>query len=133
MTTLFKAITRTAPKAINQNISAMESAGHAGTDSYTRLVIRDLLVGTPSLCVNVVATVARPKNWADKNIVRCEDLIAAITALQPTSHHHIEMLAERMAGECLQNESVRDIMIRIEKRNSDGSFASTGIEIFRTR
>lgn len=129
MTTLFKAITRTAPRAINQNISVPQNLPAGGAD-YTRLIIRDLMVGTPGVCVNLNATVAKPKNWADKNIVRCENLIAAITAIQPTNNN-IEMLAERIATECLLNGSVRDVTVRIEKRNSDGSYATTGVEIFR--
>ena len=130
MTTLFKAITRTAPKAINQNIDAPQDPAYAGSDAYTRLIIRDLMIGTPVLCVNLNATVVKPKNWADKNTVRCENLIAAIAAIQPTTNN-VEMLAERIAAECLQNEAVRNVTIRIEKRNTDGSFATTGVEIFR--
>lgn len=130
MTTLFKAITRTAPKAINQNVDAPQDPVGAQSEAYTRLIISDLMIGTPVMCVNLNATVLKPKNWADKNTVRCENLIAAITAIQPTSNN-VEMLAERIAAECLQNQSVRNVTVRIEKRNTDGSYATTGIEIFR--
>ncbi len=130
MTTLFKAITRTAPKAINQNVDAPQDPVAAHSEAYTRLIIRDLMIGTPAMCVNLNATVLKPKNWADKNTVRCEDLIASITAIQPTSNN-VEMLAERIATECLQSQSVCNVTVRIEKRNTDGSYATTGIEIFR--
>ena len=130
MTTLFKAITRTAPKAINQNVDAPQDPAGTHSEAYTRLIIRDLMIGTPVMCVNLSATVVKPKNWADRNTVRCEDLIAAITAIQPTPNN-VEMLAERIAAECLQNVAVRNVTICIEKRNTDGSYATTGIEIFR--
>lgn len=125
MTTLFKAITKTVPKPINQN-----GYPHADSENYTRLIIRDLMIGEPVMCVNINATVVKPKNWADKSMVRCDDIIASMTAMQPSSNN-VEMLAERIASECLSNESVCDVTVRVEKKNTDGSYATTGIEIFR--
>lgn len=112
MTTLFKAITRTTPKPVNENYGPVN---HNTNAPYTRLSVHDVMIG--DVTINATASVA---------VGMTHDMVfdSALTAL-PMDMTLVQM-AEKLAKRCLNTQGVQDVTITVKK-------ASQSAEIFRKR
>jgi hypothetical protein len=112
MTTLFKAITRTTPKPVNENHNPVNTVINA---PYTRLSVHDVVIGT--VTVTATASVA-------PGITHDSVFDSSMTAL-PTDLTLVQM-AEKLAKRCLNAHGVQDVTISVKQSNQS-------VEIFRKR
>ena len=112
MTTLFKAITRTTPKPVNENNNPVNTAVNA---PYTRLSVHDAMIGD----VTVNATVSVAAGMTHDSVFD-----SAMTAL-PMDLTLVQM-AEKLAKRCLNAQGVQDVTITVKKSNQS-------VEILRKR
>jgi hypothetical protein len=112
MTTLFKAITRTTPKPVNENYSPVNTAAKA---PYTRLSVHDVMIGDATINATVSVTAGVTHDSAFDTVMTA--LPADLTLVQ---------MAEKLAKRCLNAQGVQDVTITVKK-------SAQSVEIFRKR
>ena len=86
--------------------------------------------------LNVELYVREAGDTADdiRNVVSYEAVIARIEAIVAQGHVHlVETLAERIARDCLADERVVSVRVRVEKPDIIRNAAGVGVEIERRR
>lgn len=112
MTTLFKAITRTTPKPVNENFGPATAPTHA---PYTRLSVHDVVIGDVSITATASVTTG-----VTHDVVFDTAMVALPMDLT------LVQMAEKLAKRCLNAAGVQDITITVKK-------SSQSVEIFRKR
>ena len=128
-----------------ENVTSLKIAN--AERAIRHVFVRDLLLdahigvykhekgGTQPVRVNIDLTVAEAVHGDSlDNVVCYATVVERIRSIVAEGHLNlVEILAERIAGSCLEDERVRVARVRVEKLAAIPEAASVGVEIERVR